>query len=110
VAEIARIDQYTAQHRGQYTDQDGKPRPDQRLRRLQHLLIDLINVLDERGLRFEAKLTKRCHRASRCSCSKCSGSQNCPCVTCNPNVPEDVGRNWGIGRALGRRQLNGDSA
>jgi len=56
--------------------------PDQRLRRLQHLLLDLIGILDEKGLRTEAKYTHRCHRAKICDCSKCIGKTACPCNRC----------------------------
>jgi hypothetical protein len=54
--------------------------PDQRLRRLQHLLLDLIHVLDEKSMRSEAKYTKRCHRAAICECSQCKGNSACPCT------------------------------
>ncbi|KIW96423.1 uncharacterized protein Z519_03492 [Cladophialophora bantiana CBS 173.52] len=57
----------------------GNSPPDQRLRRLQRLPIDLINVLDKKGLRSEAKRTGRCHRAKVCNCTTCAGNEICPC-------------------------------
>jgi len=56
--------------------------PDQRLRRLQHLLVDLINVLDDKHVRFEVKSTKYCCKADRCPCENCSQNKTCPCRTC----------------------------
>jgi hypothetical protein len=65
--------------------------PDQRLRRLQHLLLDLIHILDEKGLRSEAKYTSPCHRALMCNCSKCDGKKVCPCKGCKAHPgPGDV--------------------
>jgi hypothetical protein len=55
------------------------PVPDQRLRRLQHLLLDLIEVLDEHNVRSKAD---PCHRAMECNCSRCKGKTTCPCGTC----------------------------
>jgi len=59
--------------------------PDQRLRRLQHLTLDLINILDPKGLRSEAKWTGPCHRAETCKCSRCAKETACPCNKCNPS-------------------------
>jgi hypothetical protein len=56
--------------------------PDQRLRRLQHLLLDLIHILDDKGLRTEATWTSPCHQAAICKCSQCDGKTDCPCNTC----------------------------
>jgi hypothetical protein len=56
--------------------------PDQRLRRLQHLLLDLIHFLDETGVRSEAIYTSPCHRAIMCECSRCKGKTACPCDSC----------------------------
>jgi hypothetical protein len=55
--------------------------PDQRLRRLQHLLFDLICILDDKGLRSQSKW-KPCHRAETCNCSKCAKKSACPCGRC----------------------------
>ena len=54
--------------------------PDQQLRRLQHLFIDLINVLDDKHVRIEGEY-KYCHRADCCPCEKCSWKEMCPCST-----------------------------
>ncbi|KAG6990195.1 hypothetical protein FocnCong_v020612 [Fusarium oxysporum f. sp. conglutinans] len=85
----------------------GNNPPDQRLRRLQHLLIDLINILDDKGLRSEAKFTSRCHRAIDCNCSKCSGNEVCPCVRCNPDERERARRKWDIWGKLSWRRRRG---
>ena len=53
--------------------------PDQRLRRLQHRLLDLIHVLDDENSRSEADFTTPCHRAAKCKCLKCEGKTACPC-------------------------------
>ena len=58
--------------------------PDQRLRRLQHLLLDLIHVLDDKNLRSEASFTSPCHRAAICNCTKCDGKTACPCSKKTP--------------------------
>ena len=42
-----------------------------RVRRLQHLLVDLTNELDPKGLRSDANLSGRVHAAPNCPCSKC---------------------------------------
>ena len=57
--------------------------PDQRLRRLQHLLLDLIHILDKDGVRSEAIYTSPSHRAAICKCSQCDGKTACPCNICN---------------------------
>ncbi|KAI1845920.1 hypothetical protein JX265_011184 [Neoarthrinium moseri] len=44
-----------------------------RLRRLQHLLIDLIEVLDPQKQRLHSKGISRCGAAPHCPCSKCPG-------------------------------------
>jgi hypothetical protein len=49
--------------------------PDHRLRRIQHLLLDLIQILDPKGSRSEAKWTTPCQPAPQCSCSN---STVCP--------------------------------
>jgi hypothetical protein len=81
--------------------------PDQRLRRLQHLLIDLIDILDAKGLRSEAKFTSRCHRALRCNCSKCDKNNICPCVGCNQDDTESSRKKWDIWEKLSWRQRRG---
>jgi len=48
------------------------PVPDQRLRRLQHLVVDLISVLDPQRLRSEASMVQLSTNASNCKCSSCS--------------------------------------
>lgn len=45
--------------------------PDQRLRRLQHRLIDLIWSLDPKGLGSENKWRARCSSAEKCGCRDC---------------------------------------
>jgi len=45
--------------------------PDHRMRRLQHLLLDLIQKLDPHNLRSEAAWTKRCTPARICPCRSC---------------------------------------
>jgi hypothetical protein len=42
-----------------------------RLRRLQHLLVDLADELDPKGLRGDANLSSRVNAAPHCPCSKC---------------------------------------
>lgn len=65
--------------------------PDQRLRRLQHLLLDLIDILDKNHLRSEAKWTGPCHRAEECECSRCDGESACPREDCPwHDRPSDV--------------------
>ena len=87
-----------------------KAAPDQRLRRLQHLLIDLINDLDEKGLRSEARFTRRCHRATVCHCSKCDGNHLCPCSGCRPSTPGNVSREKETWRTLSWRQRKSEGA
>ncbi|KAF8950871.1 hypothetical protein BGZ46_004305 [Entomortierella lignicola] len=47
------------------------PVPDQRLRQLQHLLIELISILDPYKLQFDKTRNKRCAAATICPCSHC---------------------------------------
>ncbi|KAG0310159.1 hypothetical protein BGZ99_000628 [Dissophora globulifera] len=47
------------------------PVPDQRLRQLQHLLIELISILDPHKLQFDRTRNKRCAAATTCPCSHC---------------------------------------
>jgi hypothetical protein len=49
--------------------------PDHRLRRLQHLFLDLIDILDPRKLRVEGSALSRCPAAPECACLRCSGWQ-----------------------------------
>ncbi|KAF3026793.1 hypothetical protein E8E14_014893 [Neopestalotiopsis sp. 37M] len=44
-----------------------------RLRRLQHLLVDLIDVLDPEKTRIHTKNIRRCGPAPNCPCSECQG-------------------------------------
>ncbi|KAF8586914.1 hypothetical protein K439DRAFT_1631206 [Ramaria rubella] len=44
---------------------------DQRLRRLQHLLVDLIEIADPKGLWYDIVHTQRCVRAVDCQCRSC---------------------------------------
>ena len=53
--------------------------PDQRMERLQHLLLDLMEILDLEKSGVEGANTDRCHRALRCDCTKCHGTEACPC-------------------------------
>jgi hypothetical protein len=71
---------------------EGQPTiPDQRLRRLQHLLLDLISILDEKGVRSDARWASPCHRAKICNCSRCDGNTACPCKRCKaPRGPGHV--------------------
>ena len=45
--------------------------PDQRMRRLQHRLVDLIKTLDPKALRSEARFTTKAKRADVCCCKDC---------------------------------------
>lgn len=78
------------------SDGSGNVIADQRLRRLQHRLIELIRELDPKGLRSEAKLLNRCHRATVCKCSECerrtgiTGPERCGCKKCSPPPAQDV--------------------
>ena len=58
--------------------------PDQRLRCLQHRLIDLIATLDPHNLRTESSkdYTTRCPRAATCHCMDCLEREVCPCDGC----------------------------
>lgn len=44
---------------------------DQRVRRLQHRLVDLINILDPKRLRSKSMFTKKAARAAMCECRDC---------------------------------------
>lgn len=68
-------------------DEGGSRIPDQRLRFLQHLLLDLIKLLDEKSVRSEARNTKPCHRAEQCFCSRCESKEACPCERCQASGP-----------------------
>lgn len=58
--------------------------PDQKIRKLQHLLFDLAQTLDPALAVGDAhfmsgnKANDRCHRAEKCSCSTCKDNQTCP--------------------------------
>jgi hypothetical protein len=52
---------------------------DQRMRRLQHLLLELMEILDLEQSGIGGENTGRCHRAVICSCIKCRGTKACPC-------------------------------
>jgi hypothetical protein len=58
--------------------------PDQRLRCLQHRLIDLIGILDPHNLRTEKSkhYMTRCGRAATCHCKNCLKEELCPCDDC----------------------------
>jgi hypothetical protein len=45
--------------------------PDQRMRRLQHRLVDLIKILDPKALRSEARFTTKAKKAAICCCKGC---------------------------------------
>lgn len=47
------------------------PIPDHRLRRLQHLLLQLTHILDPQGLRVDFGRNQPCAKADECVCSKC---------------------------------------
>jgi hypothetical protein len=47
------------------------PIPDHRLRRLQHLLLQLMRILDPQGLRVNFGHNEPCVKADECVCSKC---------------------------------------
>lgn len=49
--------------------------PDRRLRHLQHLLLDLIYILEPKRLRSGGSWLKRCGPAPECACSECSALQ-----------------------------------
>ncbi|CZR70175.1 uncharacterized protein PAC_20076 [Phialocephala subalpina] len=48
---------------------EGKPPPDRRLRRLQHLFVDLVNLLDDKHMRFRPVY---CPLYASCTCTNCS--------------------------------------
>lgn len=58
--------------------------PDQKIRKLQHLLFDLAATLDPALSAGDAHFMSgnpandRCHRADKCACSVCKGNQICP--------------------------------
>jgi hypothetical protein len=58
--------------------------PDQKIRKLQHLLFDLAHTLDPALSAGDAHFMSgnsandRCHRADKCSCSTCKDNQICP--------------------------------
>jgi hypothetical protein len=58
--------------------------PDQRIRKLQHLLFDLAQTLDPALAAADAhyksgqSANDRCHRAEKCSCSTCKDNSICP--------------------------------
>ena len=56
------------------TKDDRAPLPDHRLRRLQHLLVDLIHTLDSKGRRGGPK-SRPCRAAPNCPCSHCGRTQ-----------------------------------
>jgi hypothetical protein len=74
-------------------EKGGETVPDQRLRRLQHLFIDLINVLDDKHGRFKAK-AKYCHRARHCPCENCK-NRTCPCDDCDDDTNGEVNQEVG---------------
>ena len=73
-----------------YLDAEGDLRqalirvPDQRIRKLQHLLFDLAQTLDPELAAADAhyksgqSANDRCHRAEKCSCSMCKDNNICP--------------------------------
>jgi hypothetical protein len=73
-----------------YLDAGGDPQrnvervPDQKIRKLQHLLFDLAQTLDPALSAGDAHFMSgnsandRCHRADKCTCSTCKDNQICP--------------------------------
>jgi hypothetical protein len=63
--------------------------PDHRLRRLQHLFVDLVNILDDKHVWPDRKY---CHRNGPCPCEKCNGGKEpCPCGACpDTTKPQEV--------------------
>jgi hypothetical protein len=60
---------------------DGGPYPeipDRRMRCIQHLLIDLIEILNPERLGIDPKSKERCHRSKDCRCRTCEGNLVCP--------------------------------
>lgn len=53
----------------------GSTIPDQRLRRLQHLFLDLIHILEPKGLRVEGSGSDLCIAVPKCACLQCSRPQ-----------------------------------
>lgn len=54
------------------------PLPDNRLRRLHHLLLELINILDPQELSVGTKERRRAGAAPFCQCLKCLETQGQP--------------------------------
>jgi hypothetical protein len=52
-----------------------KPLPTNRLRRLQHVIIDLIEILDPPGSRPGMKIRKKVDAAPECECLRCPSKQ-----------------------------------
>jgi hypothetical protein len=70
-----------------YLDAEGDSHqrvPDQRVRKLQHLLFDLAQTLDpvlaaaDAHYKSGQSANDRCHRAKECSCSTCKDNEICP--------------------------------
>ena len=57
------------------------PVNDQRMRILQHLFLDLRDLLDEKGRVSGIRYKNRCHRAKSCICESCKSSSVCPCAS-----------------------------
>lgn len=58
-------------------EKESSPVPDHRLRRLQHLLLDLIHILDPERLRLQGGASSRfCFAAPKCTCLMCSRPQD----------------------------------
>ncbi|KAJ9608715.1 hypothetical protein H2200_006486 [Cladophialophora chaetospira] len=51
---------------------------DHRLRHLQHLLIDLISILDTKQLRAGGANSRRCRKSPKCTCTECRSAQPNP--------------------------------
>lgn len=68
--------------------------PDQRLRCLQHRLIDLIGILDPKNLRTEKSkhYMTRCGRATTCHCKDCLERELCSCDECEERRKETAQR------------------
>lgn len=73
IVEVAELRANWLLHQGPY------PKiPDQRMRCLQHLLIDLIEILNPGRSGIDPNSKNRCHRSKDCCCRTCEGNLVCP--------------------------------
>ena len=73
IVEVAELKANWLVHKGPY------PKiPDKRMRYLQHLLIDLIEILNPERSGIDPKSKNRCHRSKDCCCRTCEGNLVCP--------------------------------